>query len=216
MLGRRNVEALINEIIAKLNGYLSNHSHMILTDRQLKDGYFQTYTDGSRKRHDYSYWAQCNDGKYIVFPYEVSDRNSALTLNRMKNIYNIRLTLIDHLAALREEKLEELNKRIDMIHSLLDTGLMDNKKLSNDYGVTHITYEDGRLAGHGIFASWCNSTWTQSRAGRVLEKSMSLLDSFKCKFVVQALPISIPSAPPAYAVSIGVSDSGCVKPAKKI
>jgi len=195
MLARKNVEAIINEIIAKLNEYLNHFNYHILTNQELNNGHFAS-SGGGKVRYAYACYAACDNGKYVAFKFE----HANLAIHRIANIYNIRHALKNHLDGIREEKQEALEKRLDVIHQLLETGLMDNRKLSNDYGVSHITYKDGRLAGHGIFASWCNSTWTQSRAGRVLEKSLSILENFKIKFGQVTTPT--PTAPPAYAVSV--------------
>lgn len=204
MLGRENVIAIINEIIAKLNSRLNKHPYLILNKAQL---------NASSK---YQYSLDCNDGNYIVFTSALKWDNTELTLHRMRNVYEIREALNKQLTHVLEDKGEDLKNRVDKISELLELGKTKNTQISNYFGVSHVTYKENRLAGHKMFSSRWNAAWTGSRTQRAFEKSLSLLDDFKRKFAVQTPTIPIPSAPPAYAASVGVLDHNSLQPVKKI
>jgi len=187
MLDRKNVSALMNEIIANLNLRLKKYPHKILTEAQYQ---------GSTK---YQYCLRCNNGNYIVFTSELKFHKTELTLHRMRNVYNIRELSNQQLTDVLKDKSEELNKRLDKIQELLDLGIAINKQISNEFGVSHVTYQENRLAGHNMFTSRVNTAWTGSRTQRVFEKSLTRLEDFKKTF---GLSVPHSSAPPAYAVSM--------------
>jgi hypothetical protein len=73
---------------------------------------------------------------------------------------------------------------INKINNILNTAYDHNDALSREHGKIHKSYAQNRLAGLGIFASWHNKTFFQSRATRTLEKVLDRVTSFEKKFIV--------------------------------
>ncbi len=202
MLGRENVSAITNEIIAKLNSRLNEFPYKILTPAQFRASPYQHHL-------------LCINGNYIVLTSESKWHNTELTLHRLCNIYNISHLLNRQLTDMLKDTNEQLYQRVEKIHDLLMLGKTINKQISNNFGVSHVTYEEGRLAGHNIFVSRWNTSWTRSRTQRLFNESMSILDNFKHTFGMDT-PSS--SAPPPYSASLEVPMASLapVVPARKI
>lgn len=185
MLGRENVIAIINEVIAKLNARLNKHPCIILNDAQLRASLPP-------------YFLQCNDGNYIAFQSKLKWDKTELTLHRMRNVYETREALNKQLTRVLEDKVEDLKKRVDKISELLELGKTKNTQISNYFGVSHVTYKENRLAGQNMFSSRWNAAWTGSRTQRTFEKTISRLNEFKHNF---GLPVQVGSAPPEYSAT---------------
>lgn len=68
---------------------------------------------------------------------------------------------------------------ITSVREAIARGLRRNKGLSAEHGYIHRSYKENQLAGFGFFSSWRLKTFFQSRATRIMEKSLEYIDNFE-------------------------------------
>lgn len=125
-----------------------------------------------------------------------SNRNVGLLKKRISNVITVQTDLRELLSRLPDDMTsEQLLQTLPQVQARLIKGLEKNNQLSAQYGKVHFSFKQNRLAGFGLFSSWFNKTWFQSRAARAFEKSLDQLDGLTHQFTKKPIPAN----PPPYA-----------------